>query len=254
MEITFLGTGTSHGVPKIGCSCRVCTSTDSKNNRYRSSIHIRQDDLSLVIDTGPEFRLQMLRSHITRLDGVFYTHNHADHINGIDDLRVFSETSPLTVYGPSDVIDDLHHRFSYAIGTNPFKGGIPQLNTVIVPQEGVTVGNLRVIPIELIHGCRKVFGYRIGDFAYLSDCKVIPEHSYEKLQGVKTVVIDALRYREHPTHMNVDQAVASSLIIGAETVYLTHMSHELEHETLERELPGHIHPAYDGLKINVPIR
>jgi len=254
MDITFLGTGTSHGVPKIGCSCPVCTSTNRKNNRYRSSIYIKEGDLSLVIDTGPEFRLQMLRAHITHLDGVFYTHTHADHINGIDDLRVFSEKTPLTVYGSEEVIDDLYKRFSYAIGTNPFKGGIPQLETTIVPPEGVSVGLLQVIPIELIHGCRNVFGYRIGDFAYLSDCKIIPEESYKKLEGVKVVVIDALRFNTHPTHMNVQEAIAASQRIQADTVYLTHMSHDLDHDALEASLPSHIHPSYDGLTIHIPIR
>ncbi len=251
MEITFLGTGTSHGVPKIGCSCSVCTSTNTKNNRYRSSIYIKEGEFSLVIDTGPEFRLQMLRAHITHLNGVLFTHNHADHINGIDDLRVFSETAPLTVYGSAEVVEDLHNRFSYAIGTNPFKGGIPQLETKIVPLDGLVVGNLQIFPIPLIHGCRKVFGYRIGKFAYLSDCKIIPEESYKRLEGVEVVVLDALRYREHPTHMNIEEAIASANRIGAKTVYFTHMSHNLDHEILEKSLPSHMHPAYDGLTIHV---
>jgi phosphoribosyl 1,2-cyclic phosphate phosphodiesterase len=193
----------------------------------------------------------MLRAHITHLDGVLYTHNHADHINGIDDLRVFSEVSPLTVYGSEQLIEDLHNRFSYAIGTNPFKGGIPQLETKVIPLEGITIGGLEIIPIPLIHGCREVYGYRIGSFAYLSDCRRIPEESYEKLKDVEIVVIDALRYREHPTHMNIEQAIESATRIGAKLVYLTHLSHDIDHEILENSLPSHMHPAYDGLTIHV---
>lgn len=251
MEITFLGTGTSHGVPRIGCSCSVCTSNNIKNKRLRSSIHIQSGKTSIVIDTGPEFRIQMLTSHITHLDAVLYTHNHADHINGIDDLRVFSETSPLQVYGPQQVIDDLLYRFSYAIGTNPYRGGLPQLITTLMPLEGVSIGDLSVLPIPLIHGCREVYGYRIGKFAYLSDCKEIPNESIEKLQGVEVVVLDALRYKTHPTHMNLNEAVASALLIGANETYFTHLSHNFDHETLLRDLPSGMAPAYDGLKIDI---
>ena len=251
MEITFLGTGTSHGVPRIGCSCSVCTSTNEKNKRLRSSIHIQSGTTSLVIDTGPEFRLQMLAHHINHLDAVLYTHNHADHINGIDDLRVYSEISPLPVYGPKQVIDDLYNRFSYAIGTNPYKGGLPQLVTSLMPIEGIVIKDLHIIPIPLIHGCREVYGYRIGKFAYLSDCKEIPTSSIDKLQGVEVVVIDALRYKKHPTHMNLDEAVASSLLIGAKETYITHLSHNFDHDTLIRDLPSGMYPSYDGLTLHI---
>ncbi len=251
MEITFLGTGTSHGVPRIGCFCSVCTSSNPKNKRFRSSIHIQSGSTSIVIDTGPEFRIQMLRSHITHLSAVLYTHNHADHINGIDDLRVFSETSPLEVFGPKQVIDDLLYRFSYAIGSNHFKGGLPQLNTNLMPLEGIKIGNISILPIPLVHGCREVYGYRMGKFAYLSDCKEIPSESIAKLQGLDVVVIDALRYKRHPTHMNLDEAVASALLIGAKETYLTHLSHNFDHETLVHDLPSGMAPAYDGLSLTI---
>ncbi len=251
MDITFLGTGTSHGVPRIGCSCSVCKSNNVKNKRLRSSIHTQSGDTSIVIDTGPEFRIQMLTHHINHLSAVLYTHNHADHINGIDDLRVFSEISPLEVYGPQQVIDDLHQRFLYAIGTNPIRGGLPQLITTLMPLSGIHIGELSILPIPLIHGCREVYGYRIGKFAYLSDCKEIPNESIEKLQGVEVVVIDALRYKLHPTHMNLDEAVASSLLIGANETYFTHLSHNFDHDTLIRDLPHGMYPAYDGLILHI---
>ncbi len=251
MDITFLGTGTSHGVPRIGCSCSVCTSSNIKNKRLRSSIHLQSGNTSIVIDTGPEFRLQMLTHHIKHLDAVLYTHNHADHINGIDDLRVFSESSPLPVYGPAQVIEDLHRRFSYAIGNNPVRGGLPQLITTLMPPVGVNIGGVTILPIPLVHGCREVYGYRIGKFAYLSDCKEIPVESINMLQGVDVLVIDALRYKVHPTHMNLDEAVASSLLIGAKETYLTHLSHNFDHDTLLRDLPHGIYPSYDGLILHI---
>ncbi|NCB01915.1 MAG: MBL fold metallo-hydrolase [Spirochaetia bacterium] len=251
MEITFLGTGTSYGVPRIGCTCSVCTSNNEKNKRLRSSIYIKEGDTSIVVDTGPEFRLQMLINHITDVSAVLYTHNHADHINGIDDLRVFSETGPLEVFGPKQVIDDLHHRFAYAIGINPYIGGLPQLKTTTIPLKGLQIGDMQVIPIPLVHGCREVYGYRIGPFAYLSDCKEIPPSSYEKLVGVEVVVLDALRYKEHPTHMNLDQAIAASRLIGAKETYLTHLSHDFDHDTLTRDLPRGMFPSYDGLILHI---
>ncbi len=251
MEVTFLGTGTSHGVPRIGCSCPVCTSADHRNKRFRSSIHLKQDSYSIIIDTGPEFRLQVLRSHITHLNAVFYTHNHADHMNGIDDLRVFSEQEPLAVFGPNQVLQDIIQRFPYAVGENPWRGGLPQLVLHEVSTSGVTVGPLKFIPVPLIHGCRENFGYRIGQFAYLADCKEVPESSLPLLHDLDILVLDALRYKEHPTHMSVDEAIATAQRIGARTTYLTHMSHRVEHQELDAYLPETMHPAYDGLTITV---
>lgn len=251
MHITFLGTGTSHGVPRIGCSCEVCTSHDPKNKRFRSSLLVQEGTDSVIIDTGPEFRLQALRAHVTSVRAVFYTHNHADHMNGIDDLRVFSETAPLDVYGPPQVLEDIRQRFPYAVGENPWRGGLPQLVLHPVPLEGATVGSLRFVPIPLVHGCREVFGYRIGSFAYLTDCKTIPEASLPLLGGLDVLVIDALRFKSHPTHMSVDEAVSMAQAIGAHHTYLTHLNHRVDHAELERYLPASMHPAYDGLVVEV---
>ena len=251
MEVTFLGTGTSHGVPRIGCSCPVCTSANPKNRRFRSSILLREGDFSVIVDTGPEFRLQVISHQIKHLDAVLYTHNHADHMNGIDDLRVFSEQGPLPVYGPHQVLHDITHRFPYAVGENPFRGGIPQLVLHDVPLSGITLGPLKVIPIPLVHGCREVYGYRIGKFAYLTDCKEVPTSSDPMLSGLDALVLDTLRYQEHPTHMSVDEAVKTAGRLDARTCYLTHLSHRLDHEELDAYLPDFMHPAYDGLTLEV---
>ena len=251
MEITFLGTGTSHGVPRIGCSCPVCTSHDPKNKRFRSSILVTDGGQSIVVDTGPEFRLQALRARISHLDAVFYTHNHADHMNGIDDLRVFSEEGPLSVYGPNQVLEDIRQRFPYAVGENPWHGGLPQLLLHEIDTGGVTLGSLHFTPIPLSHGCREVFGYRIGRFAYLTDCKEIPESSLPLLGNLDVVVIDSLRYRIHPTHMCIDEAISAAQTIGANTTYFTHLTHRVDHHELDAYAPEGMHPAYDGLTITV---
>ncbi|MCK9286350.1 MAG: MBL fold metallo-hydrolase [Sphaerochaetaceae bacterium] len=251
MIVELLGTGTSHGVPRIGCDCPVCTSDDPRNKRMRCSAWIRDGDLSIVIDTGPEFRLQAIRSNIKHLDAVLYTHDHADHLNGIDDLRVYTEQRSLPVYGPDEVLQDISRRFPYAVGENPWRGGLPQLQLHAIDQKGIVIGNMHIIPIPLIHGCRQVFGYRIGTFAYLTDCKSIPQTSVELLEGVTTIVIDALRQAEHPTHMNFDEAMAIAKIIGAEKVYFTHLTHRNDHRQLEQTLPEGFYPAYDGLVIDM---
>lgn len=251
MKITFLGTGTSHGVPKIGCSCSVCTSSDSLNKRYRSSVLIQKEGYSVVIDTAVEFRLQVLRAHLNSLDAVFYTHNHADHLNGIDDLRSFSESSPLAIYGPQEVVDEIYFRFPYAVKERGNFSGLPNLRVHTLPLEGIEVGPFSVVPIPLIHGCREVFGYRFGDFAYLTDCKKIPDSSYPLLEGVEVVVLDALREKPHPTHMSIEEAIEAANRIGANRCYLTHLSHRFDHRELEDSLPPTIYVAYDELVLEL---
>jgi phosphoribosyl 1,2-cyclic phosphate phosphodiesterase len=251
MQITFLGTGTSHGVPRIGCSCSVCKSDDSKNKRFRSSILIEEGNTSVVIDTAPEFRLQAVRANLNHLDAVFYTHNHADHMNGIDDLRIFTANNPLDIYGPLQVLDDIKSRFPYAVGTNKWRGGLPQLRLNDVDSKGVTIGTLHFIPIPLIHGCREVYGYRIGKVAYLTDCKEIAQASLKLLEGIEILIIDALRLREHSTHMSFNEAVEVAKLLKVKQTYLTHLDHDIGHNQIFRYLPDNIEPAYDTLKIDV---
>lgn len=253
MKITFLGTGTSHGVPRIGCSCAVCTSSDHHNKRFRSSLLVEEGNTALVIDTGPEFRLQALRAHIRHIDAVLYTHNHADHVNGLDDLRVFCETEPLPVYGPPQLLRDISQRFSYAVGKNPWHGALVQLLLRPMPHEGIRIGPLAILPVPLVHGCRQVYGYRMGPFAYLTDCKEIPNESYSLITDIDVLVLDALRYSRHPTHMSVDEAVIVAQRIGARTTYFTHLDHEVDHQQLERYLPDDMHPAYDELTLQIPL-
>lgn len=251
MIVELLGTGTSHGVPRIGCSCPTCTSQDPRDNRMRSSIWLQTADTSVVIDTGPEFRIQALRAGIRELDAVFYTHNHADHLNGIDDLRVFTEVRPLDIYGPEQVLKDIKGRFPYAVTSRVQFSSLPRLQLRSLPSEGVTVGSLHFIPIPLIHGCREVYGYRVGRFAYLTDCKTIPAASLAQLQGVEIVVLDALRHETHPTHMNVQEAIATARSIGAKMTYFTHMTHRISHAALLASLPDGFEPAYDGLRFTL---
>ncbi len=253
MTVTFLGSGTSHGVPVIGCNCRTCTSTDSHDARYRSSIVIRINQKVLLVDTGPEFRLQAIRDHITHIDAVLYTHDHADHLNGIDDLRVFTHGTSLDIYGNKRLIDTITNRFAYVLGHCEFAGGLPHL---IAHEEAGGVpfdaAGIEVLPVPIHHGDRMIFGYRIGSFAYLTDCSGIDESSYEMLHGLDTLVIGALRRNVHPTHFSIGQALDAAQRIGARTTYLTHLSHENLHQELEESLPPSVHVAYDTLCLEIP--
>ncbi|MFA5513478.1 MAG: MBL fold metallo-hydrolase [Sphaerochaetaceae bacterium] len=252
MRVTFLGTGTSYGVPRIGCSCLVCTSNESKNKRYRTSLMVREDETTVVIDTSVEFRLQMLRENVKNIDAVFYTHNHADHMNGIDDIRIFSLHKELDVYGPPEVLNDIEHRFAYAINDNQNRRGVPKLRLNSMDEKkGVTVGKLHFQAIPLIHGSKEVYGYRIGKLAYLTDCKEIPSESKKLLKGVKVVIIDAFKFSSHDTHMSVDEAVAAIRELGGEKGYITHLDHEMDYHALNNYLPDNIEPAYDQLSFEV---
>ncbi len=252
IDITFLGTGTSHGVPVIGCSCPVCTSRDPRDQRYRSSILIQTEGRNLLVDTGPEFRLQALRAGITRLDAVLYTHDHADHLNGIDDLRVFTHDATLPVYGNQRLVDCIGNRFGYVLGRCEFAGGLPHLRaTVLEGTAPALVAGIEVQPVPIRHGDLTIFGYRIGNFAYLTDCSGIPDDSWRLLDGLEVLVIGALRRKPHPTHFSVGQAVEAAQRIGAKQTYLTHLCHESRHQELDESLPGSIHVAYDTLRLHV---
>jgi len=255
MKITILGSGTSHGVPVVGCNCEVCTSTDPRDNRSRSSILIESKDTTVIVDTGTDFRFQALRAGIQHLDAVLMTHAHADHLHGLDDTRSLTYEDPLDVYGSADTLAEIKKRFDYVFTKTQIGGGKP--NIVLKNHNGKTInaGELSIIPVPVMHGDLLIYGYRIGSFAYITDCSGIPEPSMRLLKGVTVLVINALRYRPHPTHFNIAQAVEAARGIGAHEVWLTHMCHKISHQKLTDELEVHnnkdrrVLPAYDGLVI-----
>lgn len=249
-RLTFLGTGTSHGIPVIGCACEVCTSEDERDRRYRSSVLLTKEDFSLLIDSGPEFRLQALRSGLQSLDAVLYTHDHADHFNGIDDLRVFCNDRHLPVYTSERVKKAIEERFPYVV--NGTAHGIPHLDVAVLSSyEAVSIGPFRVTAIPIIHGKRSIYGYRIDDTAYLTDCSEVPPESLPYLQDLEVLVVGALRGWPHPHHYSVFEATALGKLLKSERVYFTHLSHHLGHAQLEAQLPGGFFVAYDQLTITM---
>ncbi|HBG00755.1 MAG TPA: MBL fold metallo-hydrolase [Firmicutes bacterium] len=250
MEITFLGTGTSHGVPVITCNCNVCQSGDPKNKRTRSSLWVRDKGTGILIDTATEFRLQALKANIQRVDGVLYTHCHADHVFGFDDLRVFSKLTnkSIPVYGNEPTILELRDVFSYVFRETQEGGGKPQVETIVV-EHSFQVQDLLVQPIPVLHGLLPIFGYRLGKLAYITDCSYIPPSSLEMLQDLDILIFGVIRHEPHPTHMHVEQAVDLARTLRAKRTYFTHISHLLEHEELSKVLPEGIFLAYDGLTI-----
>ena len=256
MNVTFLGTGTSHGIPVPTCTCPVCTSSDPRDNRYRSSVMIQQDDRMLVIDTGPEFRLQALRAHIMHIDAVLYTHTHADHFYGIDDLRMYANDKPLPVYGNQAVSDDMHRRFPYVIHAQAIHDGLPHLVPTVLPSlTEVEIAGFPVMEIPIHHGGHIISAYRIGDLVYATDCSGIDAPSLQAMLHPSVLVIGALRYRPHPTHFSIDQAIQVSEQIGAKRTYFIHMCHDISHQKLCDELQSAgrttILPSYDMLSIEV---
>lgn len=252
MQITFLGTGTSHGVPVIGCSCSVCKSTDSRDQRYRCSIILKKDGRTILIDTTPEFRLQALKANLTSLDAVLYTHDHADHFNGIDDLRVFCKDSSLAVYCNEDVASAVRSRFSYVLGGDDPASGLPHLDLkALVPYEEVEIAGFSLIPIPILHGTREIFAFRIGNFLYATDCSEVPQKSLPYFRNLEALVIGALRYWPHPTHYSIFEAKALVELVKPKVAYLTHLSHNVSHNELEGQLPQGLHVAYDMLSITV---
>ncbi len=252
LEVTFLGTGTSHGIPVIGCTCPVCTSLDPHDKRYRSSILLRKDGHSLLVDTTPEFRLQALRSNITDLDAVLYTHDHADHFNGIDDLRVFCKKKSLDVYCSEDVSQAISQRFSYVLRGDDVAGGLPHLKLhMLKSYEELSIASFSVIPIPILHGKREIFAFRFGSFAYATDCSEVPPESLPYFKDLDVLVVGALRYWPHPTHYSVFEATAFGQSVGAKQVYFTHLSHNLSHEGLQAQLPKGFFVAYDTLSLTI---
>ncbi|HUZ18238.1 MAG TPA: MBL fold metallo-hydrolase [Spirochaetia bacterium] len=251
MLVTLLGSGTSYGVPVVGCNCSVCRSPLPENKRTRSSILIEEDGTTILVDTSTDFRFQALREGLTKLDAVFYTHSHADHLHGIDDLRQLSRRQPIAVYASRETCQEIEARFPYIFRGPQEYDSRPRISLATFGDSAVSIGPMTVLPVPILHGKMTIHGFRIGDFAYLTDCSYIPDESFELLRGVSCVVVDALRHEPHVTHFTVGQAIQAGRRIGARDIYLTHIGHELEHESLARELPEGVHPGYDGLKLDM---
>ena len=255
MTITFLGTGTSHGVPMIGCDCATCRSTDPRDARLRPSIHVAlADGTSILVDAGPDLRQQALRIGLRRVDAILFTHGHADHILGIDETRRFTGAtgSAMPCYADAATIADIRRMFAYAFDPNtPRGGGLPDLDLREVTGP-ITIGEHRIVPVPLLHGRRPILGFRFGAFAYLTDCNAIPEAAWPLLQDLDTVVLDALRHRSHPTHFSLSEAVEMARRIGARQTYFTHMCHDLSHAETCAALPKGMALSYDGLSLTFP--
>ena len=250
MRVTFLGTGTSTGVPTLACHCRVCASPDPRDKRTRPSLLVRFGDRALVIDTTPDFRAQALREGMDRLDAVLFTHSHADHILGLDDVRgfYFRQQKPIPVFADAHSMENIRRTFKYIFdGDYPY-GGVARLDPHLIdgPFE---VEGLEVIPVPVMHGNLPILGFRIDGVAYLTDVSEIPESSYPLLEGLDVLVLDALRPRPHPTHLTVEQALGVMERLKVRKGYCTHIAHELAHEETNARLPPHVRLAYDGLQL-----
>ena len=252
MKFTFLGTGTSQGVPVITCTCEVCSSPDSRNKRTRTSLLIQSERTTVVIDTGPDFRSQMLREAVKDLDAVVFTHGHKDHVAGLDDIRPFNYllNKTIDVYAEVNVQEILKREFAYAFRPDKYHG-VPQINLKTISKDSFAVDDIHFIPIRVFHKELPVLGFRINDFTYITDANFIDEEELEKIKGTKIVVLNALRNEEHYSHFNLQQALNIVRKINPERAYFTHISHHLGlHEEVEKELPENVHLAFDGLQIN----
>jgi phosphoribosyl 1,2-cyclic phosphate phosphodiesterase len=257
MEITFLGTGTSHGVPEIGCDCETCRSTNPKNKRTRCSILVEDGpENHLLVDASADFRQQALRENIRQLSDILITHDHADHIFGLDDTRIFCRQAEggIALYANEQSDRRIRQIYEYVYKKGVQEGGgLPKFkNTIIAPEQTFSLGNFTITPLEIFHGRIPILGYRINNFAYLTDCSFIPEETYPYLQGLEVLVLDALRKEHHPTHFSLEEAIHEAHKIGAKQTFFTHITHHLEHESINVELPPTMQLAYDGQKIYIP--
>ena len=251
MKLTFLGTGTSVGVPTIGCTCRVCSSTDPHDKRLRASVLVESGDTRVLVDCGPDFRQQMLGREFKKIDAVLLTHEHYDHVGGIDDLRPFCTFGEVDVYADRNTVGDLRRRIPYCFGESKYPG-VPKINlSVVEPHRPFSIGSIDVLPIQVMHGKLPILGYRFGDLVYITDMKTIRKEEMEYLKGVKILIVNALRFSpEHHSHMTVNEAMEFIRMVSPEKTYFTHMGHDIGlHEEVNRQLPDDMDLAYDGQMI-----
>ena len=251
MKITFLGTGTSQGIPVITCKCAVCQSADSRDKRLRVSVLVETGDKTIVIDSGPDFRYQMLRAGVQDLDAILFTHEHKDHVAGLDDIRPFNYLlkKNIDIYATDRVQQALKREFSYIFAEAHYPG-LPQIDLHTITDQPFYVGNTEIVPLNIMHYKLPILGFRIGDFTYITDAKTVADETLEKIKGTRILVVNALQREEHISHFTLDQAIAFAQKVGAETTYFTHISHNLGlHEVVEKDLPTNIKLAYDGLMI-----
>ncbi len=255
MEILFLGTGTSTGVPSMCCNCAVCRSDDPKNKRLRASVLFRSGDYHLLIDTSTDLRLQSLTHGIQHVNSVLFTHHHADHVHGIDELRSFNYFNKTSIpcYGNAETLEELKNKFSYIFnGTaKQVGGGLPQLSLHAVDGTPFSLGDLAVTRLDIIHGKLRISGYRIDDCAYITDCSAIPDATMQQLRGLDVLIINALGFDPHPTHMCLSEALNAIEQIQPRRAYLTHINHKFDHDTVSADLPDNVQLAYDGLTVKV---
>lgn len=257
MRLTFLGTGTSFGVPQVGCTCAVCQSADPRDRRSRSGALLEANGATLLLDSPPELRLQLLARGVRALDAVLYTHEHADHTAGIDDLRIFTvrQRKHLPVYGPPETLEQLASTYRYIFdpAVVEFEGtSKPHLEPrPLEPGVAATVAGIPVLPLAFPHGHLRVYGYRFGGLAYLTDVKAVGPRERAALEGIEVLVVNALWWRSHPTHLSIDEAVELARDLGARRTFLTHLTHETGHAELAARLPPGVAPAHDGLTVEV---